>query len=118
MKKLNGKKSIIIVTLLAVLFITSNVYATGTVSPINIITTTQTTNEVTTNQTTNETTTTNTLTTPAPTQQPTTNTQGSTYTNTNLPQTGDASDYAVFLLIAVSIIIAIVAYKKVRDYNI
>lgn len=118
MKKLNGKKSIIIVTLLAVLFITSNVYATGTVSPINIITTTPTTNEVTTNQTTNETTTTNIVTTPAPTQQPTTNTQGSTYTNTNLPQTGDASDYAVFLLIAVSIIIAIVAYKKVRDYNI
>lgn len=111
MKKLNGKKSIIIVTLLAVLFITSNVYATGTVSPINIITTTPTTNE---------TTTTNIVTTPtpAPTQQPTTNTQGSTYTNTNLPQTGDASDYAVFLLIAVSIIIAIVAYKKVRDYNI
>lgn len=118
MKKLNGKKSIIIVTLLAVLLITSNVYATGTVSPINIISTTPTTNEVTTNQTTNETTTTNTVTTPAPTQQPTTNTQGSTYTNTNLPQTGDASDYAVFLLIAVSIIIAIVAYKKVRDYNI
>lgn len=41
-----------------------------------------------------------------------------TYKNTNLPQTGDASDYAIFLLIVVSIIIAIFAYKKVRDYNI
>ena len=109
MKKVNVRKSIVIIALVAiVLLVASNVYATGTVSPINIISTTQQTNEVATNQTTN--TTTNIV---APT-----NTQVSTYTNTNLPQTGDASDYAVFLLIAVSIVIAIYAYKKVRDYNI
>lgn len=110
MKKLNVKRSIVIVTLIAVvLLIASNVYATGTVSPINIISTTPQTNEVTTNQTTNEAT--NVV-------APTTNAEVSTYTNTNLPQTGDASDYAVFLLIAVSIVIAVYAYKKVRDYNI
>lgn len=113
MKKLNVRKSIVIVTLVAVvLLFASNVYATGgAISPINLNTTTQTTNNIpTTNTTTN--TTTNVL---APTN---TTTNVSTYTNTNLPQTGDASDYAVFLLIAVSIVIAIYAYKKVRDYNI
>lgn len=55
------------------------------------------------------------------TVQPTTqNTQNtiSTYQNTTLPQTGDASDYAIFMVIVVAIIVAVYAYKKVRDYNI
>lgn len=113
MKKVNVRKTIVVIALIAiVLLLSSSVYATGTVSPINIISTTQQTNEVTTNQTTN--TTTNVV---APTTN-TTNTAVSTYTNTNLPQTGDASDYAIFLLIVVSVVIAIFAYKKVRDYNI
>lgn len=113
MKKVNVRKTIVVIALIAiVLLVSSSVYATGTVSPINIISTTQQTNEVTTNQTTN--TTTNVV---APTTN-TTNTAVSTYTNTNLPQTGDASDYAIFLLIVVSVVIAIFAYKKVRDYNI
>lgn len=110
MKKVNVRKSIIVIALVAiVLLVASNVYATGTVSPINIITTTPQTNEATTNQATNAI---------APTTNTTTNTAGSTYTNTNLPQTGDASDYAIFLLIVVSVVIAVYAYKKVRDYNI
>lgn len=113
MKKVNVRKTIVVIALIAiVLLLSSSVYATGTVSPINIISTTQQTNEVKTNQTTN--TTTNVV---APTTN-TTNTAVSTYTNTNLPQTGDASDYAIFLLIVVSVVIAIFAYKKVRDYNI
>ena len=40
-----------------------------------------------------------------------------TTTETKLPQTGDASDYAIFALVAVCIVVAIVAYKKVREYN-
>lgn len=113
MKKVNVRKSIVVIALVAMfLLIASSVYATGTVSPINIITTTPQTNEVTTNQTTNATT--NVV---VPTTNTTTNTAVSTYTNTNLPQTGDASDYAIFLLIVVSVAIAIFAYKKVRDYN-
>lgn len=46
------------------------------------------------------------------------NTQGSTYQNKNLPQTGDASDYVIFLFIAVCAVVAVFAYKKYRNYNI
>ena len=49
---------------------------------------------------------------------PTTNTTGSTYQNTALPQTGDASDYAIFMLILVAAVVAVYAYKKVKEYNI
>lgn len=34
-----------------------------------------------------------------------------------LPQTGDASDYAIFLLIGLFAVISIYAYRKVKDYN-
>lgn len=34
-----------------------------------------------------------------------------------LPQTGDASDYAIFLLIGLFAVVSIYAYKKVKDYN-
>lgn len=40
----------------------------------------------------------------------------STYTNTTLPQTG-AGDYAMILMIGVLGVVAIYAYKKVRDYK-
>lgn len=49
-------------------------------------------------------------------EQPVTPITNNTVQNT-LPQTGDASDYAVFLLIAVCVVVSIYAYKKVRDYN-
>lgn len=43
---------------------------------------------------------------------PTTPTEGE-----KLPQTGDASDYAIFLLIGLFAVISIYAYRKVKDYN-
>ena len=46
------------------------------------------------------------------------NTTGSTYDNTTLPQTGDASDYAIFMLIVVAGVIAVYTYRKVKQYNI
>lgn len=120
MKKMSLKKGLIIMIVLAILFIiSSKVLATGTSDgPIGINiqanpTTTNTETNTESNTTTNEVTqpTINTAATP-------TNTQGSTYQNTALPQTGDASDYAIFMLIVVAIVVAIYAYKKVREYNI
>lgn len=55
---------------------------------------------------------------PEQTPAPSGNTTGSNYQNTALPQTGDASDYAIFGLIVVAVVIAVYAYRKVRDYNI
>lgn len=122
MKKMSVKKEalVMIMIVIAMLTICTRVFATGTTdNPIQIPTINTTTDpstqqpEPTTNAETN---------TVAPTTNivtPTTNTTGSTYQNTtSLPQTGDASDYAIFLLIAVSIVIAVYAYKKVREYNI
>lgn len=40
----------------------------------------------------------------------------STYTNTTLPQTG-AGDYTMILMIGVLGVVAVYAYKKVRDYK-
>ena len=122
MKKMSVKKEIltIILIIVAILAVGSKVFATGTSdSPIQIPTINTNTNSVdttTTNVVANETT--NVV---APTTNviaPTTNTTGSTYQNTALPQTGDASDYAIFMLIVVAAIVAVYAYKKVRDYNI
>ena len=115
MKNVKSNKIVLIVLIMLLLMLAAtNVFATGNsgdIIQINITTNPSTNTATPTNTTTN--TTTNTV----------TNTAGSTYTNatqnTNtLPQTGDASDYAIFLLIAISIVIAVYAYKKVRDYNI
>jgi hypothetical protein len=44
-------------------------------------------------------------------------TNTSTYNNTsNLPQTG-ADDYAVITMIAILAVVAVYAYKKIRDYK-
>lgn len=117
MRKSNVKKIILIMALVIIaVLLVSKVYATGTVvNPVQVPISTNTTNSPSADTNTANTTNTNT-TTIAPTTQ--TNTTSSTYTNTNLPQTGDASDYAIFLLIVVSVVVAIFAYKKVRDYNI
>lgn len=117
MKKISVKKEIltIVLILIAILAIGSKVFATGTSnSPIQIptINTNTTPTDTTANETTNVV---------SPTTNiiaPTTNTTGSIYQNTALPQTGDASDYAIFMLIVVAAIVAVYAYKKVRDYNI
>ncbi len=116
MKKMSVKKVLVTIMVLVALFmVSSKVLATGTSDgPIGInIQANPTTTNTETNTTTNEVTqpTINTAATP-------TNTQGSTYQNTALPQTGDASDYAIFMLIVVAIVVAIYAYKKVREYNI
>lgn len=124
MKKVSVKKEILTIALIiiAILIVGTKVFATGASdNPIQIPVINTSTNSVDANTQTNETTTnimtiTNTLTTPIT---PTTNTTGSTYQNTTtLPQTGDASDYAIFMVIAVAVIVAIYAYKKVREYNI
>ena len=114
MKNVKSNKIVLIVLIMLLLMLAAtNVFATGNSGDIIQI-------NITTNPSTNTATPTNTQTNIAA---PMTNTAGSTYTNntgnTNtLPQTGDASDYAIFLLIAISIVIAVYAYKKVRDYNI
>lgn len=124
MKKVSVKKEILTITLIvaAILVIGSQVFATGASdNPIQIPVINTTTNAVDANTQINETTneTANVI---APTTNiiaPTTNTTGSTYQNeTTLPQTGDASDYAIFMLIVVATVVAIYAYKKVREYNV
>lgn len=118
MKKMSVKKEILTIALivLAILVIGSKVFATGTSdSPIQIPIINTSTNSVDTNTQTNEiaNTTTNTVVTPV------TNTTGSTYQNQEtLPQTGDASDYAIFSLIVIAGVVAVYAYKKVREYNV
>ena len=115
MKRMNLRKEILVIVMIivAMLTISSKVLATGTsdnpiqIPTINAVTTPDTNTEA------NEVVpTTNNI-------APTTNTEGSNYQNTTtLPQTGDASDYAIFMLIVVAGIVAVFAYKKVREYNI
>lgn len=119
MKKVSVKKEIlmIIMIVVAVLAISSQVFATSN-SPVQIPVINTGANETSTT-TTNETVTI----TPnpvTPNTNVTTNTTGSVYQNTNgtLPQTGDASDYAIFMLIVVAVVIAVYAYRKVGQYNI
>ena len=126
MKKVNVKKEILVVLLIVAIMvaISGSVFATGQINipgintDANAVTETNTItiNTINTNTTTN--TVVNTAVITPVTTNTTTNTQGSQYTNTSLPQTGDASDYAIFAVIAVAIVVAIYAYKKVRDYNI
>ncbi len=115
MKKLSMKKEVLVIMMVVFMLLTvsTKVLATGTGGPISINIVANTTTVTNTTNTTNNTTTTTNIVTPA-----TTNITTSNYQNTTLPQTGDASDYAIFLLIAVVIIVAIYAYKKVREYNI
>lgn len=116
MRKLSVKKLLVLFTLIAIvcMFVTT-VEAT---SPINLLhPTTPTTNTQTTNTQTPPTTntqTTNTL----RTNTLTTNTVTSGNQNSNLPKTGDASDYIIFLFIAVCAVVAIYAFKKYKNYNI
>ena len=104
MKNLKITK-MIIVLLVAVVMLTvsTDVLATDLVNPINILTNAEQVPEVNTEV-------------PAPTtnvETPVTNTNQNT-----LPQTGDASDYAIFMLIVVAIVVAIYAYRKVKEYNV
>lgn len=120
MKKVSVKKEILTIALIlvAILAIGSKVLATGTSdSPVQIPVINTSTNSVDTSTQVNETTT-NVVTPTTNVIAPTTNTTGSNYENTKLPQTGDASDYAIFMLILVAAVVAVYAYKKVKEYNI
>lgn len=119
MKKVNVKKEILVVLFIAVavIAISSKTFATGTSeSPIQIPTINTTTNSVVTS--TNTTNTTNTTAVNVLTPATTTDTTSSTYKNTTLPQTGESSDYIIFTLIVVAIVVAVYAYKKIREYDI
>ena len=109
MKKMNVKKEVLIIAMILIsLFVVSTrVLATdGPVQlPIGDSNETTDTNAETPADTTNQ-------------VVPTANQVADTNQNQdNLPQTGDASDYAIFMLIIVSVVIAVYAYKKVKDYN-
>ena len=130
MKKLNVKKEIFVMMLIVAIMIalSSTVFASAPIvlNGINTGTTSVDGNEISKQQIDISTSSdsgnavSNTLVVkPIVTSNTTTNTTGSTYqNNTSLPQTGDASDYAIFAVIAVAVVVAIYAYKKVRDYNI
>lgn len=112
MKKTTIKNLLIVLTIVAALLVVSkSVYATGgIINPFQVNTV----------QTNTETANANTTTTTNTTTVNTTNTTVNTITNTNqnLPQTGDASDYVIFAFIAVTAVVAIYAYRKVKKYNI
>ncbi len=114
MKKMNVKKEVLIIAmiLISLFVISTRVLATNGPVQIPIGDNGDTTNTIDTN-----------VETPVdtnPTQvAPTTNQVTDTNQNeSNLPQTGDASDYAIFMLIIVSIVVAVYAYRKVKEYNI
>lgn len=117
MKKQLSKKIIMMIMIIMVVgLIATQVFASGPVQIPGLGAGTNTTANTTANTTTN---TTQNTQTPVVKTNTTTNTAGSTYTNNqSLPQTGDASDYAIFALIAVCGIFAIYTFKKVRDYNV
>lgn len=55
---------------------------------------------------------------PTPTPTPTPTPKASTTDDSSLPQTGDASDYAIFALIGLSAVISIVAFAKTKKINL
>lgn len=85
---------------------------------LNSTTDTNTTDTNTTNtNSTNNTNTTNTTNTNGTVIQPTTNRISNTTSGNNLPQTGVTEDITVMFFIIVCVIVAIYAYKKIRDYR-
>lgn len=85
---------------------------------LNSTTDTNTTDTNTTNtNSTNNTNTTNTANTNGTVIQPTTNRISNTTSGNNLPQTGVTEDITVMFFIIVCVIVAIYAYKKIRDYR-
>lgn len=80
-------------------------------------TTTNTTDTNITNTNTTNTTGTNTTNTNGTVIQPTTNRISNTTSGNDLPQTGVTEDITVMFFIIVCVIVAIYAYKKIRDYK-
>ena len=127
MKKTSLRKEILVAlaVILLTIALSSSVFATSDapISPV-VINGIGVSNIVDTTNTTVENNTVNTINTIAPVNNtvinttPIINNTVSNYENTSLPQTGDASDYAVFALIGVAAVAGIFAFKKARDYNI
>lgn len=120
MKNSNVRKIVLTLILTIILtMITLNIYATGTSNnPLlpNIPSINGGNSVENSNTTDNPSGTTGNLIPPATTNT-TTNSISNGTNNTKLPQTGDASDYAIFMLIIVAILVAVYAYKKARDYK-
>ena len=118
MKKMNLKKEVFIIAMILISLFVISTIVLATDGPVQIPI--GDSNETTENT---ETTDTN-VEAPAGTTNtnqvvPTANQVADTNQNeSNLPQTGDASDYAIFMLIIVSVVVAIYAYRKVKEYNI
>ncbi|MCI8346024.1 MAG: LPXTG cell wall anchor domain-containing protein [Clostridia bacterium] len=127
MEKLSVKKLLVLFTLIAIvcMFVTT-VKASGPINLLHPPTTTNTQGGTTTNTQGGTTTNTQTPITTTNTQRPgslttntlTTNTTPTTNEGSNLPKTGDASDYIIFLIIAVSVVVAIYAFRKYKYFNI
>lgn len=114
MKKVSLKKEILVIVLaiIALIAINTQVFATGTSAPINPINI-------------------NIINTDVPNSNPTpinpqpgnttpvtpVNNLVSNYQNTTLPQTGDASDYAILFVVVVAAIIAVYAFRRSKDYK-
>ena len=105
-------EKIIILSIILFLFIGlfSQVKATNTLNLNILFNTNTTTEEPTTNTAVNNTTTGNLI------VQPNTNKEASTSEN-DLPKTGVTEDVTVMFFIIVCTIVAIYAYKKIRDYK-
>lgn len=118
MKKLNVKKTMLVVALMAIVCVISNVsYATGNIDDLLREMESQAGNITVIEDTKPEEPTTNQTEVPTTTTTPTENKVEKTNTNTALPKTG-VDDTMLWVLIAVSVVAAGYTYKKVRDYNV
>ena len=120
---LKSKKALILLVSLMVVVlgvaISLPVKATdsGTLPLDNLLAGLNSTDSNTTNTNTTNTTDTNTTNTNGTVIQPTTNRISNTTSGNNLPQTGVTEDITVMFFIIVCVIVAIYAYKKIRDYK-
>ena len=117
---LNSKKiiALIVVLLLIVGIFTIQVQASEIIDLDDLINGTNSTNTLSTNDTTNSLNSNTTINdTTGSVVQPQTNRTTNTASGNNLPQTGVTEDITVMFFIVVCVILAIYAYKKIRDYK-
>ena len=117
----NLKFIILIVSIITFVFLVNTCYAVdlnlSTDLTSNMSGDSNTTDTNTTNTNTTNTTDTNTTNTNGTVIQPTTNRISNTTSGNDLPQTGVTEDITVMFFIIVCVIVAIYAYKKIRDYK-
>lgn len=114
---LNSKKiiALIVVLLLIVGIFTIQVQASEIIDLDGLMNSTNETNTASTNETTNSLN--STVNDTGSVIQPQTNKTTNTASGNNLPQTGVTEDITVMFFIIVCVILAIYAYKKIRDYK-